>query len=166
MRGYLLDTNIISYWFRPKTPENRNIVAHIGGLDVGTPLRMSAVTLGEIEYGHRVVATTDRPIQAQFNQFVQTQLPNVLDVRRTTRIYYGQIRACLFKKYSPKKGRKALLPEQLVDPVTAKTLGVQENDIWIAAQAVEHKLVLVTHDKMAHLCEVMSDLLDIEEWAA
>lgn len=166
MRGYLLDTNIISYWFQPRTPENRNVVTHIGGLDAGTPLRVSAVTLGEIEYGHRVVSTTDRPIQVQFNRFVQTQLPDVLDVRKTTRIYYGQIRARLFEKYSPQRGRKALRPEQLVDPVTAKTLGVQENDIWIAAQALEYNLVLVTHDRMMRLREVASDILDIEDWAA
>lgn len=165
MRGYLLDTNIIDYWFRRGTPENHNVETHIGGLDAGTPLRVSAVTLGEIEYGHRVVSTSDTAKQGQFNQFVQTQLPNVLDVRRTTRIYYGQIRARLFERYAPRRGRKALRPEQLVDPVTAKTLGVQENDIWIAAQAREYNLVLVTHDTMTHVREAVSDILAIEDWA-
>lgn len=166
MRGYLLDTNIIAYWFRRGTPENHNVVTHIGGLDAGTPLRVSAVTLGEIEYGHCVVSTPGTAEQIQFNRFVQTQLPDVVDVRRTTRIYYGQIRARLFEKYSPQQGRKALRPEQLVDPVTAKTLGVQENDIWIAAQAAEYNLVLVTHDRMARLRVVASDILNIEDWAA
>ena len=166
MRGYLLDTQTISYWFRPGTPENHNVVTHIDGLDAGTPLRVSAVALGEIEYGHRVAPKTETPIQVEFNRFVQTQLPDVLDVRRTTRIYYGQIRARLFEKYAPERGRKALRPEQLVDPVTAKTLGVQENDIWIAAQAAEYNLVLVTHDKMTHLREAVSDILAIEDWAA
>ena len=166
MRGYLLDTNVIDYWFRPGTPENRNVVTCIDGLDAGAPLRVSAISLGEIEYGHRVVSMTDTRIQVQFNQFVQTQLPDVLDVRRTTRIYYGQIRARLFEKYSPQRGRKALRPEQLVDPVTAKTLGVQENDIWIAAQAAEYNLVLVTHDRMTHVRKAVSDIVDIEDWAA
>ena len=166
MLGYLLDTNIISYWFQEDGLENRNVVNHIDGLDEGTPLRVSAITLGEIEYGHRVVSTTDRPIQVQFNRFVQTQLPHVLGVRRATRMYYGQIRARLFEKYSPRNGRKTLRAEQLVDPVTAKTLGVQENDIWIAAQAREYNLVLVTHDRMTHLREAVSDILAIEDWAA
>ncbi len=166
MRGYLLDTNIISYWFRHDGPENRNVVDLIGGLDASTPLRVSAITLGEIEYGHRVVSTTNTPIHVQFNHFVQTQLPDVLDVRRTTRIYYGQIRSRLFMKYSPRHGRKALRPEQLVDPATSATLGVQENDIWIAAQAVEHNLVLVTHDRMSHLRNVTGDILDFEDWVA
>lgn len=166
MRGYLLDTNIISYWFKPGTPENREVVAHIAGLDDGTPLRVSAITFGEIEYGHRVVSTADSLKQAQFNHFVQTQLPDVLDVRKTTRIYYGQIRARLFEKYAPRRGRKALRPEQLVDPATGKTLGIQENDIWIAAQAVEYNLVLVTNDRMTHLSEVVGDILDIENWVA
>jgi len=166
VRGYLLDTNIITYWFQGATPENRKVVSHIGGLDAGTPLRVSAVTLGEIEYGHRVVAATDTPIQIEFNQFVHTQLPDVLDIRRTTRIYYGLIRARLFAKYSPQYGRKAVRPEQLADPVTAQTLGVQENDIWIAAQAAEYNLVLVTHDNMKRVRNEVSDILDIEDWAA
>jgi predicted nucleic acid-binding protein len=53
----------------------------------------------------------------------------------------------------------------LVDPLTAKCLGIQENDLWIAAQAYESNLVLVTHDKMDRLREVASDLLAFEDWA-
>jgi len=166
LRGYLLDTNIICYWFRPGTPENQNVVARVDSLDAATPLRVSAISLGEIEYGHRVASPADTPIQLQLNRFVQTQLPHVLDVRATTRIYYGEVRSRLFKKYSPQRGRKALRPEQLLDPVTSKSLGIQENDIWIAAQAIEHNLVLVTHDRVSHLRGVTSDILDIEDWAA
>ncbi|MCH7920211.1 MAG: hypothetical protein IIC50_19795 [Planctomycetes bacterium] len=74
------------------------------------------------------------------------------------------LRAALFDKYAPKKNRKGLRPEQLIDPVTSKGLGVQENDIWIASQALEHNLVLVTNDQMNHLREVASDLR-VENWA-
>lgn len=165
MQGYLLDTNIVSYWFQQGTPENRKVVNHIASLDPGTPLRISAITLGEIEYGHRCVSKSDTAIQTQFNTFIHAQLPAVLDIRKTTRTYYGDIRSRLFAKYSPQRGRRALRPEQMIDPVTSATIAVQENDLWIAASAVEHNLVLVTHDGMTHLRDVTSGILDFEDWA-
>jgi tRNA(fMet)-specific endonuclease VapC len=79
---------------------------------------------------------------------------------------YGDLRARLFEKFAPKKRRrKGLRPEELVDPVTAKELGIQENDLWIAAQAIERNLVLVTNDAMARIQEVASEL-KVEDWAA
>lgn len=60
--------------------------------------------------------------------------------------------------------RKGLRPEQLVDPTTAKELDIQENDLWLAAQALEHNLVLVSHDKMTRLRKVAEELR-VQDWA-
>ncbi len=85
---------------------------------------------------------------------------------RTPTATYGDLRARLFEKFAPKKRRrKGLRPEELIDPVTAKELGIQENDLWIAAQAIERNLVLVTNDAMARIQEVASEL-KVEDWAA
>jgi len=53
----------------------------------------------------------------------------------------------------------------LVDPVTAKVLGIQENDLWIAAQAIERNLILVTNDGMSRIREIASELR-IEDWGS
>ncbi|MBA7697023.1 hypothetical protein ES703_105681 [subsurface metagenome] len=66
----------------------------------------------------------------------------------------------------PKKKRAGLRPEQLVDPVTSLELGIQENDLWIAAQVVVRGLILVTTDKLSHIREVAGDDLHIENWMA
>lgn len=166
MRGYLLDTCIVAYWHNPNLPENARVVSQINSLDPHAPLRISAVTWGEIEYGHRCVSATEISPQVQFKAFLSKKLPRVLDVRQTTAIYYAQLRAALFKKFAPQKGKKSLRPEQLVDPVSGAELGIQENDLWIAAQAFEHNLVLVTHDKMARIKDVAANLIDLEDWAA
>lgn len=166
MLGYLLDTNIIIFWFDPKSKGHANVVARIDALDPATPLRISAISWGEMEYGHRAVQPVDTPDQIARNQVVENQLPHTLDVRKTTKDYYGLLRARLFAKYAPKPKKKGLRPEQLIDPVTSKELGIQENDVWIAAQALEYNLVLVTHDKLDHLREVASDILTIEDWAS
>ena len=58
-------------------------------------------------------------------------------------------------------------PEQLTDLSTSLELGIQENDLWLCAQAVGHGLVLVTNDKMARIREVskgMEPALLIQNW--
>lgn len=165
MRGYLLDTNIIIYWHNPKAPEHDSVTESVAALDANSYLYMSAISWGEMEYGHRAVSDVDSPEQTARNAFVERELPYVIDVRRTTSLYYGQLRARLFNRYAPqRKRRKGLRPEQLADPVTALELGIQENDLWIAAQAFEHNLVLVAGDKLDRIQSVIGDLVTIENW--
>ena len=166
MRGYLFDTNILDYWFDDHRPEHENVIRRMNAIDPHSPLRISAISLGEIEYGHRCVSAADTAIQLTFKEFVATRLPRVLTVDRSTSVHYGQIRARLFRKFAAKNDRKSLRTCQLVDPVTERSLGIQENDLWIAAQASEFNLVLVTHDRMERIRDVASDLLVVEDWAA
>jgi len=88
----------------------------------------------------------------------------VLDITKATRISCGALRASVFEKYAPNaKRRSGLRPEQLIDPVTSQELSIQENDLWMAAQALEYNLVFVTNDKMERIREVCADL-QIENW--
>lgn len=165
MHGYLLDTNIVAYWFDIRRPQHERVVHHIQELPEATPLMISAISLGEIEYGLQV-AKGHTPYQEAFRIFVNTHLPMVLNITQATRIYYGSLRARVFEKYAPNVRRRiGLRPEQLVDPMTSQELGIQENDLWIAAQAWEYNLVFVTNDKMARIREVCEDL-QIENWAS
>ena len=158
MRGYLLDTNIIAYWFDTRRPQHERVAQHIQELPDATPLMISAITLGEIEFGLQVAKSTT-PEQEAFRAFINTNLPMVLDVTKATRIYYGSLRASVFEKYAPNaRRRRGLRPVQLIDPVPARELGIQENDLWIAAQALEYNLVLVTNDKMDRIRDVCEDL--------
>jgi predicted nucleic acid-binding protein len=166
VRGYLLDTNILNFWFNRACPEHSSVMARVNALDVGAPLRLSAISWGEIEYGHRCVSRDSTPLQMEFSQFVETKLPQALPIGKGTSAYYGEIRSRLFDKFAPKKRKNGLRPCQLIDPLTAKELGIQENDLWIAAQAAEFNLVIVTHDRMARIREVVSDLIDFDDWAA
>ena len=119
MRGYLLDTNIVAYWFYVTRPQHARVVQHIQALPEATPLMISAITLGEIEYGLQVAESTTLDQEA-FRAFITTELPMVLDVTKVTRVYYGLLRANVFERYAPKvKRRRGLRPEQLIDPVTS-----------------------------------------------
>jgi tRNA(fMet)-specific endonuclease VapC len=130
-----------------------------------TPIAISVITIGEIEYGHKVVSPSGlTQIQSDFITFVLRNFPLVIPITEMTTPYYGSIRARLFERFGPKKKRKGLRPEQLLDPVTSRVLGIQENDIWIAAQALERNLVLVTNDSMQRVKDGVSEL-QIENWS-
>lgn len=169
MDGYLIDTNIIAYWFDERSEQHGSVITRAASLAPNAPLFVSWITIGEIDYGHRVESQSLTSQQAEFVEFVDKELPQRLSLTRHTTAYYGDIRARLFNKYAPEKKRtKGMRPEQLLDPETAKSLGIQENDVWIAAQAIERNLVLVTHDRMDHIRQVTKDAelrLRIEDWA-
>ena len=166
IRGYLLDTNILSFWADPKRQHHQNIIKRIEALG-DSPLCISAITLGEIAYGHLAASSSgETPIQSKFNNFIRNKFPteiNVLEVDRHTADPFGRLRAGIFEKYTKKDGRHSRRLYQLVNPDDFEPLGVQENDLWIAAQALQYNLVLVTNDKMLHIKSIAQDL-KVEDW--
>jgi len=166
MRTFLLDTCIWSYWFDVKGKKHVNIISHIQKLPSDSILGISIISWGEVVYGHKVESPDETPIQAEYIQFIKSKRPMTFEIDVHTANKYGELRALLFEKYAPKdKRKKNLRPEQLVDPITSLELGIQENDLWIAAQAITRNLTLITNDKLSRIREVTGDDLDIKNWA-
>ena len=110
-------------------------------------LFVSVVTIGEIEFGHRAAQTPDLAKQSQYTTFVREQCPVSLEVVEHVARHYGKLKAWLFNnRHDKKKRTRAERSRQLVGPITAKELHADENDLWIAAQAMAFNLVLVTND--------------------
>lgn len=169
MKGYLLDTNVICDWLDETKPRHDAVSQKVEkAAQAQAVIVTSSIVLGEIEYG--IAATGGAAQQSLVNfhgqvtrQFAQERL--LLNVSQSTASIYGDLRARLFEKFAPKKRRrKGLRPEELIDPVTAKELGIQENDLWIAAQAIERNLILVTNDAIAHIWKVAAELR-VEDWS-
>src|ERR1700686_2159036 len=91
LKGYLLDTNIISYWFADGSSEHERVNQHILSLAEGSLLAISAITLGEIEYGHRAASAEETSTQTAFLEFIDEQFPTVLNILANTRFYYGKL---------------------------------------------------------------------------
>ena len=165
MKGYLLDTNIIEFWFNAKRHEHAAVCGRIAALPAEAPLATSTIVIGEIRYGTLVAPKEQQVGLSEFADFIRKQLPTVWEINRSTATTYGELRARLFEKYAPKdKKKQGLRPEQLIVPETGLQLGIQENDLWIAAQAVERNLVLATNDRMTRISEVAPELI-VEDWA-
>lgn len=156
MRDFLLDTQTIRYWHDTGCTQHAAVIGNVAALrrltaslEVKPKLLVSVVTLGEIEFGHRVALIPDPAAQAAYIRFVQEELPGPFELTTDATTAYGDLRTRLFNKYAPGEKRKPKMrPEQLLDPVTAKELQIQENDLWLCAQAVAHGMVLVTNDRM------------------
>src|SRR5207248_729226 len=91
-------------------------------------------------------------------------LPLIIDVSKTTREPYGQLKSHLFEKCAPQKNRKNVRLSQLLNPMDGSNLGVTENDIWIAAQAFERNLVLVSADKHMKTLVSLVREINLEDW--
>jgi predicted nucleic acid-binding protein len=168
---FLLDTNIVSYWYRIHCPEHAKVLARVKAVCQPDPhtkyvpkLFISVVTLGEIEQGHRSAPTPNASAQSQYMAFVREQCPEPLEITKHVAVPYGDLKAWLFGK---KKRTKIERAKQLVDPASARELHADENDIWIAAQAMTFNLVLVTHDSRGHFGELQRQFattLRVEDW--
>jgi predicted nucleic acid-binding protein len=175
VRDFLLDTQTVCYWYDTKCVQNQAVVRNIESLrrqiellEHKPRLLVSVITLGEMEYGHRVNPSPDPSAQADYRRFIDEQLPVPLEVTQDTIAAYGELRSLLFTEYAPRKKREPKMrPEQLVDPITSRELGIQENDLWLCSQAIAHSLVLVTNDAMRPIRRVskqMQSLLLIQDW--
>jgi len=176
VRDFLLDTQTIRYWYDNRCPQNRAVAANIASLrkqveslEHQPRLLVSVITLGEIEFGHRVASSPHAEAQADYLSFVNEQLPGCWEVTEAAAAVFGELRKRLFDRYAPSERRRPKMrPEQLIDPITSKELGIQENDLWLCAQAIGHDMVLVTNDGMRRIREVsqgMQPLLLLQNWA-
>jgi predicted nucleic acid-binding protein len=163
MDGYLLDTNTFDYLADQADAWHQCVRERFEGLPSGTPVFVSAVTAGEVVYGIR---TFPAMAEAKRRSLLESLAEfRVLDVTTATKDSYAAIRAALFSR-AIKEGRRGLRPEQLRDPVTSLQIGIQENDVWLVAQALEHNLVFVTNDmKMRPLWVAAGEALRVANWA-
>lgn len=131
--NYLLDTNICVLLIRQKSPQVLTQLTSHPITDIG----ISAVTVAELQYG---VQKSSRPAQNQqaLDQFL---LPlTIIAFDENDAVAYGQIRANL----------------------EAEGLPTGALDTLIAAQAVQHNLILVTNN-VREFARVPG--LAIEDWA-
>jgi len=168
MDGYLFDTNAVSVLWNVRHPEHDTIKVFFASVS-HSPVWLSTIVLAEIEYGLKITPKMDIDSQNQVRHEMSNH-PLILNIDKHTIGPYADLRAELFKNYSPKKRRgrlKVRWPEDLIERTSAKELGVQENDIWIAAQAIQYNLILVTGDHMQRLADVSENLdypLQIASW--
>ncbi len=159
MSGYLLDTQTIRYWSDGQSGRFPVVQRAAEERRSKGPLYVSAITLGEFEYGHSAHPAGDGIARDEFTKFLRGELPQVLSISKHTAAPYGRIRAKLVEKFPPPGGwSNKKRAEQLYDPIAALDFGFDENDLWLVAQAIERNLVLVTNDRMTRIKEAVREI--------
>lgn len=156
MPGFLLDSNHVRQLFS----QHPNVISRAKSIP-DAQLRTSAITLGEIDAGHRRDQVSTNPARRdEYMTWINTKfLVHVCAVTEKTRSHYAEIIGRVYDEH-PKTSKHQKTERHLV-----ADLGIDINDVWIAALALEHGLILVTNDGMDKIRPTVQKLgLKIEDW--
>jgi predicted nucleic acid-binding protein len=155
VRGFLLDVNHVAAYCR-KDPK---VIQKLRTIPVEWPIRVCAITLGEIEAGHLITTTTD---QAKRNDFIQCInedfLPYAQKISKHTRLYYGKIISRILHN-DPMPNPNTRTERHLIE-----VLSVDINDVWTVASAWEHNLAFCTTDTMPCIRKAVQNDVKFDNW--
>ncbi len=150
MEGFLLDTSALSTYLNVDHQNHAGAAAAFAAISADAPVFVSIVSLGEFEFGVRLAeaASSKRMVEYRERLTVVGQYAP-LDMTRHTAAVYAELRSKLAAKVQRKANsqKPSRWLEDWIDANTDKQLQIDENDLWIAAQAKERDLTLVTNDK-------------------
>lgn len=81
----------------------------------------------------------------------------IYPIDEETAIKYGEIKASIFKQFAPKEKSKRRKTKMI-------NLGFGENDLWIAAIALQHNLIVVSSDSDFQRIKEVDAALTVESW--
>jgi predicted nucleic acid-binding protein len=139
----------VSALLDPQHPNHVNVREAVNGLQDGAPIYVSCVTLAEIHFGallHEAASGQKHPRTLAILRDMK-RYP-VRQITRHTAEEYAEIKKALAVKFLPNfiKSHRPRWVEDWTDRATAKKLQVDENDLWIYAQAREWNFAIVTTD--------------------
>lgn len=153
MEAYLLDTSALTPLVDVGHNKHNAAVATIASL-ASSPIYVSAIALAEMLYGIQL-----------YEKSKGTTLPNAttmmskaqryprLDISQHTALAYAELKSTLAQHYlhdTTRTFRKKYI-EDWVDQFTGKALAVDDNDLWVCAQAREMNFVVLARDKMERI---------------
>jgi tRNA(fMet)-specific endonuclease VapC len=128
---YLLDTNHCS----------RIILGDPNVIDRASQVENNRLLICSIVQGE-LVYMMEKSQQREANRAILANFLEDIAIYRIdeqTAQTYGQLKACIFKHFAPKE------PNQR-RKATIASMGFGDNDLWIAAIALQHDLTLVSSD--------------------
>jgi predicted nucleic acid-binding protein len=146
MDTYLLDTNLVSVLYDAGRPNHQTVRGALAAFDPAAPQLVSAVTIGELRFGLALSRAAGRPLVHIETCIERTEEHPLAEVGRHTAEAFGYVKSSVALQRVDIQRRIPRWVEAWSDRVTGQLLQIDENDLWIAAQAVERNLVVVTSD--------------------
>ena len=120
---------------------------------IDTPISTCSVVIGELFFG------AYKSDQTQLNIQLIEQFLNKMHVYQTdndTARIYGRIKAGIIDYFGPKDRNQRRIAR-------IEKMGFRDNDIWISAVAIKHKLTVVSADSDFQRLKLIEDL-SVETW--
>lgn len=146
MDAYLLDTNLVSVLYDAGRSNHLPVRNALAALDRNAPQLVSAITIGELRFGLALSRAAGRPLAHIEACIERTEEHPLAEVGRHTAEAFGYVKSSVALQRVDIHRRIPRWVEAWSDRVTGQLLQIDENDLWIAAQAVERNLVVVTSD--------------------
>lgn len=147
MDAYLLDTNLVSVLYDAQRPEHETVLEAVRSFDPQSPQLVSAVTIAELRFGLALSSAVGRPLAHIEACIERAEAHPLVEVGLHTAKAYAHIKSSIALQRINVQSRIPRWVEGWTDRVTGQLLQIDENDLWIAAQALERNLVVVTSDK-------------------
>jgi predicted nucleic acid-binding protein len=147
--GYLLDTTTLSIYLYPTHQFHDEKKEALDALPADAPRYISVVALAELMFGVNLAEAIGRGDLPALRRMIERARDYaVLDLSHHTAAAYAALKAGLATRYLANVLRRdrPRYVEDWVDKATGKALSVDENDLWMCAQAKERDLILVTAD--------------------
>jgi predicted nucleic acid-binding protein len=149
MTGYIYDTSVLSALLDASHQRHVDIVRAIASLPEDASHYVSAVSLAELTFGVRMSeAFAPARLPALERMLLDVRAYGVLEVGHHTAAAYAELKTSLARRYLLKANRRDR-PRWVEEwPVNnrGQKLQVDENDLWLCAQAKERLLTLLTAD--------------------
>ncbi|BCG75962.1 hypothetical protein MesoLj113a_71200 [Mesorhizobium sp. 113-1-2] len=146
MDTYLLDTNLVSVLYDVSRPNHQTVRDALATFDANAPQLVSVITMGELRFGLALSRAAGRPLGHIEACIERTEEHPLAEVGRHTAEAFGYVKSSVALQRLDIQRRLPRWVEAWSDRVTGQVLQIDENDLWIAAQAVERNLVVVTSD--------------------
>lgn len=147
MDAYLLDTNLVSVLYDTQRSNHQPALQAIANLDPIAPQLVSAVTIAELRFGLALSRAVGCPLRHIEACIVRAEEHPLAGIDRHTAEAFAHVKSSLAQQRLDLERRIPRWVEAWTDRVTSQLLQIDENDLWIAAQAIERNYVIITSDR-------------------
>lgn len=148
MAGYLFDTSTLIALVNRASVFHQPAADFVAALSMGDLQFVSSISLGELHSGveSAFAIKGQRPLTAE-QTLKRAETYDLLDVNRHVALSYGHLKAAMAARFLKKASQRRGHLEEWIDNATGSRLNVNENDLWICAQAYERDICVVACDR-------------------
>lgn len=147
MDTYLLDTNLVSVLYDARRLNHDAVRKAVAALPGQTAQLVSVVTIGELRFGLALARAAGQRLTYIEACLERTEAQPLAEITRHTADAFATVKSSIALARIHIRRRIPRWVEGWTDRVTGQLLQIDENDLWIAAQAFERNYVIVTSDR-------------------